>query len=171
MLVADGVWDGTGGALVGSFLAGVVALGTLFLTRRNDRALLREQVGLDAAARIAQDSVYVANALASDATGGKVVTYRDFLDTYLHSAMKFRHCVLMDAPILPDANLRRLLFFTAEWLTNGLIHRMGYQEGAALTSGADWPTELAKIKDEEHAHFVDVLRHLIEWRMHGKVDV
>lgn len=102
MSLPEGFWEGTGGALIGSFLAAVVAIGTIFLTRRHDRALLREQVGLDAAARLLRQGIYVANVLAAQVHGENAVSYSDWLQSYLEQSVKFRHEVLMDAPAIPE---------------------------------------------------------------------
>lgn len=45
-----GFWDGSGSALIGSLISGVVAVGAVFLTRHSERTDQREQASLSAAA-------------------------------------------------------------------------------------------------------------------------
>jgi len=42
-------WEGTGGALIGAALSGIVAVLAVIWTRRDERRLMREQMSLTAA--------------------------------------------------------------------------------------------------------------------------
>ena len=53
MITADGFWTGSGSALLGSVLSGMLALSVFFLTRRHERRLLREELAYQAAEELA----------------------------------------------------------------------------------------------------------------------
>ncbi|WP_158711480.1 hypothetical protein [Streptomyces xylophagus] len=53
MDLADGFWDGSGSALLGSLLSGTLAVGTFYATRWHERKSAREQLAFGAAEDLA----------------------------------------------------------------------------------------------------------------------
>ncbi len=162
-------WRTLAGPVVGSALAGVVALATFFLTRRHDRRQFREQVGLDAAARLAESALSVANVLEVDPVDG-ASSFDEWLEHYLTTVSSYRYRVAIDGPVLPEGTLREAMFDSAEWLTGGLIHKIGTLEASALGNGDPLPAALQPLLAEQHELFTDVVRDLTRWRIHGAVN-
>ncbi|MEU5196913.1 hypothetical protein AB0G86_23140 [Streptomyces scabiei] len=63
MHIAAGFWDGSGSALLGSLLSGVLAVGTFYGTRRHERNVAREQLAYEAAEAIGHALLVLEDAL------------------------------------------------------------------------------------------------------------
>lgn len=69
--MAGGFWDGSGSALLGSLLSGVLAVGTFYATRWHERNAAREQLAYQAAEDIAHALLTLEDALAPRAWNGE----------------------------------------------------------------------------------------------------
>lgn len=162
MIPTDSFWDGTGGALIGTVGAAVIALVVVLLTRRNDRALLRDQVGLDAATRVFDASLSIANLL--EAPLKNVHSYEEWLPLLLERVERFRYIALMDGMLIGNRALRDRIMLDADWLSRELIDELGFTEGAALQSGGDVDAALDTVKAAAHSRFAELVRQLNGWR-------
>lgn len=158
----DSFWDGTAGAIIGTAGAALIALVVVLLTRRNDRALLRDQVGLDAATRVFDASLSIANLLEAPLKNGHA--YEDWLPLLLERVERFRHTALMDGTLIGNRDLRDRIMLDADWLSRELIDELGFTEGAALESGSDVDAALDSVKALAHQRFVELVRQLNGWR-------
>lgn len=69
--MAGAFWDGSGSALLGSALSGVLAVGTFYATRWHERKSAREQLAFDAAEDIARALLVLEDALGPGPWSGQ----------------------------------------------------------------------------------------------------
>jgi hypothetical protein len=156
-------WSGTAGALIGAAAAGVIAIVSIYFTRRNDRKNLRDKEAFDAATRLLDAYLSVCNLLEARLESGE--EYGEWLKAYLESCARLRKAAVIDGVLLPTGNLRDAVVEDADWLLDGFVSEMGRVE--LRYEGERFLPALERSRLEALSRVGTTARALINWRATG----
>jgi hypothetical protein len=160
----EGLWIGSGASAIGAFCAAIIAIVTVYLTRRNDRKALRDKESFDAAGRILERLISTLTLLEAKLhPDGSDLS--EWLHNYLEQVGKLARVVIIDAPLIRPASLRDAVFEDADWLQDGFVTELGRVELRYL--GPEVGIALNKTKDETHARVAATAGALRNWRATG----
>ncbi len=155
--MAGAFWDGSGSALLGSALSGVLAVGTFYATRWHERKSAREQLAYQAAEDIARALLDLEAVLAPSPWGGE----RGDWKAMWRAADAFGDVCIVRVGALSEAPL---LDAVAE------IYNMVYEALRIMRRKAsDDPGPVAEVDintilQEATSYLEQVVNALIEWR-------
>lgn len=155
--MAGAFWDGSGSALLGSALSGVLAVGTFYATRWHERKSAREQLAYQAAEDLARALLELEMVLSPPPWGGDRGNWKELWK----AADKFGDLCVVRIAALSDWQMLRAV---AE------IYNMVYEALRVLRcQESDDPTPVAGV--DSHAVLRDttsylqrVVNALLEWR-------
>ncbi|MGX1476253.1 UNVERIFIED_CONTAM: hypothetical protein RKD50_005061 [Streptomyces canus] len=155
--MAGAFWDGSGSALLGSALSGVLAVGTFYATRWHERKSAREQLAYQAAEDIARALLVLEYVLTPPPWGGERGNWK----ALWKAADEFGDVCVVRNAALSEAHLLRAV---AE------IYNMVYDALRILRcqAGED-PTPVAGLAADDilkdtTSYLEDVVNALLEWR-------
>ncbi|MFE0433911.1 hypothetical protein ACFW20_07995 [Streptomyces nigra] len=160
MDAAGAFWDGSGSAMVGSALSGLLAVGTFYATRWHERKSAREQLAYQAAEDIARALLDLEAALSPPPWNGE---RGDWMALW-RAADEFGDVCVVRNAALSEVHLLRAV---AE------IYNMVYDALWILRRQAgDDPTPVAAVDADEilgdtTLYLEEVVNALLEWRRKG----